>query len=148
MSNYCTNAHVGVLLGKTFDATKTPTSTEVDVIIDQITKEIDSVLYSIGVTSQPTDLNLLGMLQKYCSFGSAGVTGMTYFRNTNDIVGSNPEWYYGKYEKFLEDLVERPELFGIVTGAETIAVSSNVLDGTYTEDEIKDMMLTNEEYEF
>ena len=66
MANYCTNAQVGVLLGKTFSATTTPTDTQVDVIITETTKEIDTVLSSIGIAIQPTDTNILGMLQKYC----------------------------------------------------------------------------------
>lgn len=147
MSSYCSSSHVGVLLNKTFDATSTPTSTQVDVIIDQTTNEIDTVLYSIGVTSQPTDTNLLGILEKYCSFGSAGAVGMAYFRNAGGVEKTNADWYYSKYEWFLKELKESPELFGIVSDAETMIISNQVLDGTYTEEEQQAIMISSEGYE-
>ena len=147
MSNYTTNAKVSVLLGKSFDASTTPTSTQVDVIIGQITGEIDTILNSIGITSQPTDTNILAMLDKYASFGSAGITGMTYFRNANDVNSSNAEWYYSKYEAFLKKLMENPELLGIITGSTQLVVSNQVLDGTYTESEQNDILLSSEDYE-
>jgi len=122
MANYCTNSQVGVLLNKNFDSTTTPTSTQVDDIIDQVTREIDVTMSSIGISSQPTDSNVLGMLERYCSFGSAGITGMTFFRNANDVNGSNAQWYYDQYRNFLKELADNPELLGISLGTDSLYV--------------------------
>ena len=150
MSNYCTHAQIAVLLEKKggFDTDKTPTATQVDDIIDQTTNEIDTVLSSIGITAQPTDGKLLATLEKYCSFGAAGVVGITYFSNTSTTNDSKPEWYYSKYEKFLEMLRDDPEIFGIISDSEGIYASNQVTDGTISEDDFNDMFFNNEGFEF
>ena len=147
MSNYCSYADVGLLLNKTFNDTTTPTDTQVTSIITQITKEIDAVLKVAGISAQPTDTNILGLLQKHCSFGAAGITGISYFRNASGISGSNAEWYYSKYEEFLKEVKENPDILGISAGSETISVSNPVLDGTITETELKDIILQSGDFE-
>ena len=150
MANYCTYTQVATLLDKKngFSDDTQPTSTQVEDIIDQTTNEIDTVLASLGITSQPTSTKLLATLEKYCCFGSAGHVGMTYFRNANDVTKSNAEWYYSKYEKFLAMLREDPEIFGIVADSESLYASNQVEDGTMSESEYNDLFLDDKEFKF
>jgi len=144
MSNYCTAAQVAVLLNKKefSDSTPTtPTETQVTEVCAMITNEIDVILNMIGITAQPTDTSILGMLKKYASYGSACMVGMSYGRNFSSIEGSQPKYFCDEYKEFLKTLRENPEILGIIAGADSLTVSSNVLDGTYTEDEIDELFI-------
>lgn len=145
MANYCNYDDVAVTLEKkgSFSTDSTPTASQVTDIITEITGEIDTVLASIGVTSQPTDTNILAMLKRYCRFGSSGVTGMTYGRNFSSVIDSLADWLYGKYESFLEKIKNNPELFT----TDSLTVSNQVLDGSYTEAEQKDIFMQSENFE-
>lgn len=147
MSNYCTYSDVEVLLNKQFNASTTPTSTQVTEVITQITQEIDTILYVVGITAQPTDTNILGMLKKFCSFGSAGIVGISYFRNASGVSGSNADWYYTEYKEFLQKLKDDPEILGIVADTESLTCANQVTDGTYSEDDMEDLIMPSEDFE-
>jgi hypothetical protein len=141
MANYCTAEDVKVLLrmNEDFDATTTPTLTQVNQEIDNITKEIDVYLTSIGVTTQPTDSNVLGMLRKYAGYGSACRVGMTYKRNSDSVKDSQADHYCEKYSEFLEFIRNNPDLFLDSTGG-ALYFTNQVNDGEITQDDLDDLL--------
>lgn len=143
MANYCTYSDVSALYGTTYTASTTPTSTQVTAWITLITSEIDTVLYKIGITSQPTDTDALNVLKIYCSFGTACLVGMVHYHNSVKINDTKPVNFCQKYKEFIED----PSILLNILGPSSDGVSNIVLDGTKTEDEIEKTFLDND-YEY
>lgn len=138
MANYCTNEDIQVLLqmNSSFSASTTPTSTQVETEIDNITKEIDVYLRAIGITSQPIDTNVLGMLKKYCGYGVACRVGMSFQRNEEGVRGTQAEFYCQKYQEFLDKILEHPEIITDTVDASDLFISNQVQDGTITENDL------------
>lgn len=136
---YCTSADVGVLLQQDFNENTQPTAVQVDSIIEQTTGEIDSILLSKSVSLPISDSTTLQLMKKYCSFGSACTTGFTYFRNNESVNDSQPNFYCNGYKEFLEQLKTDPESIIGTLDMESVVISSQVLDGSYTEDEIDEV---------
>jgi hypothetical protein len=141
--NYCTANEVKLFLGSSITFSDTipvtkPTLTEVTGLIQDVTNVIDLKLYIIGIVTQPTSLLILSRLKEICLYGVAGKIGIQF----NSTSNPNPEmsrtnYYLSQYEKLLKEITEQPELYGIITGNDDYChVSSNVLDGSRTEDEI------------
>lgn len=136
MANYCTVDDIQVLLQNTFNSTSSPTQTQVEREIDQITNEIDFTLASVGITTQPTDTRLLARLRNACSYGVACRVGMSWFGNNTAVDDTQPGHYCERYQAILDDIKDNPAHYGLVTGDETNYMDSNVLDGTDSEDDI------------
>ena len=146
MANYCDVEYVGVLLDQNFDSETRPTSDQVDSIIGRVTNDIDFTLKSIGVTVQPTDSTLLGKLEILCSYGVACQVGMSYFGNNDGVDDTQPGYYCEAYKEGIQDIKDNPSDYGAVTGDSTVLLTSNVLDGTDSEDDIEDRYI-DEDYE-
>lgn len=137
MADYCTVTDIEVLLGfeeGLFSVTSRPTLTAVQREIDQVTQEIDFVLASVGITTQPTDTRVLGRLRNCCQFGVAWKIGYSSFGNNTGVDDSQPDTYRQQYQDCLQDIRDNPNLYGAVTGDEAIYISNQVTDGTTTED--------------
>ncbi|HCW08392.1 MAG TPA: hypothetical protein DGG95_13620 [Cytophagales bacterium] len=141
--NYCTANEVKLFLGSavTFSDTapiSKPTLTEVNALIADITNDIDLQLSVIGINTQPTDFRILSRLKRLCLYGCAGHIGIQF----NSTSNPNPEmsrtnYYLSQYEKLLKEITDNPEVYGVISGSDDYCnVSSNVLDGSRTEDEI------------
>jgi hypothetical protein len=141
--NYCTANEVKLFLGSAITFSDTapiskPTLTEVTALIQDVTNVIDLKLYTIGIVTQPTSALILSRLKEICLFGVAGKVLIPF----NGPTTANPEmsrtnFYLTQYEKLLKEITEQPELYGIITGSDDYChVSSNVLDGSRTEDDI------------
>jgi hypothetical protein len=147
MANYATAEDVSVLLGlDNFSTSSRPTLTQVNAIIADITKDIDFVLSGVGITTQPTDTNLLGRLAIACKYGVACHVGMSAFGNSVGVDNSQPDKYCKRYQEILTEIKESPELYGAVTGDAAMFVTNQVDDGTWTEDDTKDRYF-DENYE-
>jgi hypothetical protein len=145
MANYCSNEDVAVLIGyDNFSSLTRPTSTQVTSIITDITNEIDFVLASIGVTTQPTDTRLLGGLAIACKYGAACQVAVSGYGNAQSIDGSQGDKFCEKYKEILDDIKENPELYGTVTGDSTMFLSNQVTDGTYTETNIDNRYISED----
>jgi len=137
---YCLSLEVANQLGLTNDysATTNPTKTYVDNLISMISAEIDIHLISAGITLPITNVSGLNFIKLNCIFGVAGVGGLSRFTNNNTVDNSQPEFYLRRYNDFLLLIDDKPEIIGTAigdTGSDAV-VSSNVLDGTYTEEEV------------
>lgn len=143
MANYCTAGDVKVLLHmkNDFDGSSDPTLTEVNVEIDNITKEIDTYLRAIGLSSQPTNVNILGMLKKYAGYGAACLVGMAFQRNTENVGSTQAEFYCEKYSKFLANILEHPEIITDSQAGNALFVENQVTDGTISESNLNSLYL-------
>ena len=150
MANYCTAGDIKVLLhmkNDFDDSTPTePSLTEVNTEIDNITKEIDSHLRAIGLTAQPTDTNILGMLKKYAGYGSACRVGMTYLRNKENVGSTQSEFYCQKYSDFLEKILKHPEIITDSQAGNALFLENQVTDGTISESNLNSLYL-NKDFE-
>lgn len=137
MANYCVAGDVKVALGyiDDFSSDSRPTLTEVNTIITDTTNEIDFYLKSVGINTQPTDSTILGRLSKACIYGSSGNTGLGYLNNSADVVDTLAEYYLKKYQEILDEIKEKPELYGLVVDSNAIYAQNQVTDGTMTEAE-------------
>lgn len=138
MANYCSADDIMVALGYTdsFSASTRPTLTQVNTIISNITNELDLYLNMIGIASQPTDTRMLGKLKEACTLGSSARVGFGYIDIHGGLDNTLPKIYWDRYNELLKEIKENPEIFGI-TGGGTTFITSNVIDGTYTESETK-----------
>jgi hypothetical protein len=146
MANYCTASEIQVLLGfpDAFSANTRPTETQVNTEITNVTGEIDFVLSGVGITVQPTNTNVLARLRNACTYGVACRVGMSYFRNNTGVNDTQPGHFCQRYQEILEEIKATPELYGSVTGDDIMVISSHVLDGTYTETEVNDILIEDE----
>lgn len=141
---YCTEAQVEAKIQQLVDTTTTPTAAETQGFIDETTGELNIYLTNAGVSLPVSDANLLLMLQKYCSYESAYQVLVTFFGNVIDVENSQADYYHQQYLSFLEELKNNKEIFqggGVASG--TYNLDNNVTDGTYTENEVNDLMLDN-----
>jgi hypothetical protein len=149
VANYCSAEDVQVLLGNdiAYDANSRPTLTQVNNWIGIVTKKIDFTLKSVGITTQPTDTDILGQLNDICAQGVACRIGMAGFGNNTSVEDSQPGYYCKAFEEALKDIKERPEDYGLITGDDTVYMNNIVTDGTITEDEYNERF-QDEDYEY
>lgn len=147
MSNYCSVSEIEIFLyggNLTFSASTKPTLVQVTDIIDQVTNEIDLVLEVIHITNQPTSAKILAYLKKICIWGTAGRIGNTNNSTTTSYAKDTRIGYYlEKYEAELEKIASGNSFLGAVTDTDSLLVSNNVLDGTYTEEDINSLSQEN-----
>ena len=138
MSNYCEAADIGIALGAqvTYSVTSRPTLTQVEAIISNITNEIDFVLSSVGINTQPTDSRILGRLKEACIIGSAARVGFAYLNPNQDADNTLPGLYWKRYQDILKEIKDSPEIYGVISDT-TMYISSPVIDGTITASELK-----------
>lgn len=136
--NYCSAEDVQVALGYSdaFTATTRPTLAQVNVIIENITNEIDLYLNMVGIADQPTDTRILGRLKEMCTIGSSARVGFGYMNNSDNVSNSLADKYWTRYIEMLKEIKEDPEIYG-VTSDSTSFITSNVIDGTTTESATK-----------
>jgi hypothetical protein len=149
MANYCISSDIKVALGypNDYSSSSRPTLAEVNTIITDITNEIDLYLRSVGISSQPTDANILGRLSKACIYGSAADVGFGFLNQSQSVDGTLAHYYKEKYQAILDEIKKKPEIYGLVVDAESLYASNQVLDNTYSEDEINDNYLSSD-FEF
>jgi hypothetical protein len=150
MSDYCSISDVQALTQLTYSSDTEPTSTQVSGVISQITGEIDVILASLGVTSQPTDSNVLNMLKLKCAMGVAGLIGLTYYNNpeeTNNQMGL----YWQEYKDFLTKIQENPQMIIDAAGsglATSDVIGNQVTAGYVDEDDILDNFTDDTGFEY
>lgn len=98
---YCAVTDVEFRLQVDFDATTNPTDGAVTAIINQVSARIDLTLGGAGIALPISDAGKLLALKNICSLGSAGMVGMTYGRNFDNITQSQAKFYW---EEFLKEL--------------------------------------------
>jgi hypothetical protein len=133
---YCTSDDVRIAIyGEVNDVDK-PTAAQITAIIVDIDNEINMHLQMIGITpSLITNTAALGILKKFSKYGSAGTMGMTLQSLGALVTGVQPDWYYEKYQMFLEDLLVNKGYWTIaLTGTANIGgcIASDVTDGVTT----------------
>ena len=105
--SYCSITDVQALLPKrTFSATSTPTTTQVNALIDQIAVEIDAVLESQGYTvPATTPANFVNFLKYVNAYGAGALAEAGMFPETTDK-GETPHWKVldDKYKGWMESL--------------------------------------------
>lgn len=139
---YCDYNDVGMMLAFTFDSDTKPTSTKVTEIIAMISSEINMVLKSVGIELPTAGTDFYNLVKLNTMKGSAAVAGITLYSNTEDIEGSQGDYYKKEYNAFLLDLKTNPDRY-----KETIKesyIGNQVTDGTYTEDEITETFIEND----
>jgi hypothetical protein len=140
---YCSADDVSTALGlSSFSSSTKPTLTQVNTIITLITSEIDTMLLSSGISTPITNADQLNCLKLKCISGSACRTGFTYFTNNNGVENTQPNYYCKEYQDFKDMLLKEKDT-SIFTYGTSIdgKVSSNVIDGTYTETELEDDLI-------
>lgn len=148
MANYTTANEVAVLIGyDNFSSTTRPTDTQVNTIIANVTNEIDFMLASIGVTTQPTDTRLLGRLAIACKYGVACQVAISGYGNVDSVDGSQGDKFCENYKEILDDIKNNPENYGAVTGDSSMYMSNQVTDGTISEDDYNNRFIS-EDYIF
>jgi hypothetical protein len=149
MANYCSAEDVNVLLGfdVAFDANSRPTLTQVNTWITIVTKKIDFTLKAVGISTQPTDSDILGQLNDVCALGVACRIGMSGMSNNTSVEDSQPGYYCEAFQKALDEIKSNPEEYGLITGDETLYMSNQVTDGTETKEEYNDSFQA-EDYEY
>jgi hypothetical protein len=147
MANYCDSDEVAVLMGlDNFTSDSRPTLTQVNVIIADVTNEIDFTLSGVGITTQPTDTRLLGRLAIACKYGTACQVAMSAYGNSTSVDGSQGDKFCEKYQEILDDIKTNPEQYGAVTGDTAMYAANQVTDGTWTETDTTNLYLP-EDYE-
>jgi len=134
---YCSaNTDVSALTGITYSTSTVPTLIESNVIIDQVSAEIDVTLASVGISNPSASATFLTMLKKPCALGSAGLLLQRYGTGDGDF--RRADWYYSKYEAWLDKVISNEDykksiLSFFTTGYSGIYVENNVTSGTFTE---------------
>jgi hypothetical protein len=89
-----------------YGSLSTPTTTQVDLLIGQISSEIDMVM-SLRYTLPITDTTLLAVLQTINAYGAAALAEQAMFPETVEK-GSTPHWkmLWDAYQGWLKELKE------------------------------------------
>lgn len=141
MANYCTASDIEVILGRKsghFDGDSTPSLTLVNTEIEKVTYEIDFYLSAIGVTTQPTDTNMLARLRNCCTYGVAFRLSIGNPGISATISDTQAAFFEKMYQKIIDEIINKPELYTNVTDESDGLVSSDVIDGTTSLDDIDD----------
>ena len=101
---FCVLADVELLLQVKFALDSDPTSTAVEGIISQIDARIRQALVGGGI-SVPSDAERLAVLKNINAMGAAGLTGMIYGRNFENVNSGQAQWYYGQFLDELKNFV-------------------------------------------
>lgn len=123
---YCTITEVQNLNPKrTYGASTTPTTTQVNALIDQIAVEIDAVLESQGYTVPvTTPANLVNFLKYVNAYGAAYLAEAGMFPETAEP-GETAHWQMLKkvYDNYMKMLTEGkiPASLGIDEGSYGVA---------------------------
>lgn len=140
---YCTYEDVGTLLQLKFDTTTSnPTSTKVTGIIDLVSSEVNMSLLSAGIALPTIGTDLYNVVKLKVMQGSAGIVGFTGYGNTEDVVGSQADYYRKEYMAFLLQLKKDPGAFLATINA--VYAGNQVTDGTYTEESISEVLIGND----
>lgn len=142
--NYCTAADVQSISGYpmafndigTGQGSSKPTLTQVNSNIAAVTNEIDLYLAKIKINLQPTDAKILGKLKIICTYGAAAMSGFGYLNQT--VTTSKPKTFWDIYKDYLKELLDNPEIYGVVSNSESINCGFNE---NHTEAENKERMM-------
>lgn len=139
---YCDYNDVGMMLGVTFSSDSQPSSTRVTEITVMITSEINVTLKGAGIGLPVSGTDFYNVVKLHCMKGSAAVAGITLYSNTEDVDGSQGSDYKKDYMAFLLDLKTNPDRYKET--AKESYISNQVIDGTYTEEEISETLIWND----
>jgi len=140
---YCTHDEVGTLLQLKFDTTTSnPTSTKVAGIIDLVSSEVNMVLLSAGIALPTAGTDLYNVVKLKVMQGSAGIIGFTGYGNTEDVNGSQADYYRKEYMLFLKQLKEDPGAFLATTNE--IYISNQISAGFETEKSVTEILIGND----
>lgn len=140
---YCTYELVGINLSLAFDETTSkPKASQVTTIIDMVTAEIDLILTAKGIQIPVAGTNLYKLLTLQCSQGSAGRVAMAYYGNAESVIGSQGQFYWTEYQKFLSDLKSNPDYYRAML--HTSLIGNQVTNGTTKEADIEKNMIGDE----
>lgn len=118
---YCAVSDVEFRLQVDFDTTTNPTKKTVTAIITQITARIDLTLGGAGIALPISDTAKLETLKHICAMGSAGMVGMTYGRNFDNVMSGQAKFYWDEFQKDLDLFCSN------FTGSKIPGLSSGVL---------------------
>ena len=120
---YCALADIQALSPeRTYDATSTPTSTQVAALITQIAVEIDAVLQARGYTVPVTSpANFVEFLKAVNAYGAAALADKGMYPATSDI-GQTQHWQalmkiYQGWLKMLGDGSVAPASLAVAAGS-------------------------------
>ncbi len=135
---YCTTTHVNALLGITLSTATQPTLTQAGVIIDNVAGEIDSALYSIGITS-PAQTATLNLLRHWNTIGAAGQCKMT--RGENDADFNVAQYWLTSYTdwitKVMTDSAYKTALLAMESLTDnTLYYGNQISDGVEDENDV------------
>lgn len=141
--NYCVAEDVQVLVGHkdAFSTATRPTLTQLNTIIGDITNEIDLQLSIIGIGTQPTDSKILSKLKSGCIFGAAGRAGFGALSPANSTNDTKPKTFYQLYQDFLNEIITKPEIYSVVSGAEIVNCGTNETLGTNNQSDNEEIMM-------
>jgi len=137
MASYCTITEVQALNPRRiYDANSTPTTTQVNALIDQIAVEIDAVLQAKGYTVPvTTPANFLNALKYVNAYGAGALAEAGMFPEVSEM-GQTPHWKVlnDKYKDWMKQLRagEIPRSLGI--DSESIGAGSNYTEMTDQDD--------------
>lgn len=137
--SYCDHSEVGMLLGLSFDSDTKPTDLKVTNVIALIASELNLVLKSVSISLPVIGSDLYNVIKLKNMQGAAGVVGVTYYGNTEDIAGSQGAFYKEEYMNFIADLKANPDVYK--DSVKVGFIGNQVTNGTVSEENISDVMI-------
>jgi len=111
--SYCAHADIETRFQNlSFSSTTNPTDTQVDVMCDQVSDDMDTQMQTVGIVIPVTDTDKLDMLKRIASFG---VVAEIY--RSLDLELEKAKMYQALYDKELGKILKNPE---IITGTDEI----------------------------
>jgi len=140
--SYCTYEDVGTLLSLTYSTESIPTAVKVTDIISLIASEINMTLKSVGIEIPLSGTDFYNLLKLKNMQGAAGVVGVTAYGNTEDVEGSQGDYYKKEYMSFLTDIKKNPDVYK--NTVKQTFMSNQVSSGSATEESITSVMIEND----
>jgi hypothetical protein len=141
---YCNYSDVGLLLQFTYDTNSNPTAAKVTDVIALIASEIEMALIGVGIALPVAGTNLYNLVRLNNMYGAAGIIGVTYYRNTEDIDGSQGDYYRKLYMEFLLNIKKNPNFYNSVSGGSNSTIGNQVTAGYETAESITDVLIGND----
>lgn len=118
---YCAVSDVAFKLQVDFDLASKPSQTDVESVITQITARMNLALGGAGIALPISDAAKLETLKHICAMGSAGMVGMAFGRNFDNVMAGQAKFYWDEFQKDLDLFCSN------FTGSKIPGLSSGVL---------------------
>lgn len=141
--SYCDYEDVGLLLQLTFNETDSkPKASKVTDIISLIASEINMLLVSKGIGLPLVGTDFYNVVRLKNMQGAAGVVGVSFYGNTEDVAGSQGVYYRDEYARFIEQVKTDPDSFK--STVKSSYIGNQVTAGDSSESDISDVMIDND----